>query len=470
MEELYVAEHERHAGVGTRLMERLLEAAKRSGVERSTVFSATKDVERVVRFYARFGYHAWSAQLFKGATGGSAGASSDLSAQGRRGTGAPDVLTAPEQATPAWLTEALRTAGVLGRGRVTHVRRTGAESASTWALHHLEVRYSAGASAAPAISGAPALPPGPGELPARLLLKISHNAPLAPGVAPHHGLSTGKEVWFYHHLATEAAMAPVPLVRCYAAAHDPPYGASHALVDDLSATHAQPPLLLPPSRAHCVQAIDGLARLHAAWWQHPRLAPGGDIPERLAWERAAASAIGRLDPMDRVVPAFLDYLDDRLSPDQHRVYERLLVAEPWLRERQEQRPQTLLHGDAHWWNFLYPNEAGTDTTRLLDWGSWRTGVGTSDLAYMMALHGYRAWRTRFERDLLHRYHQTLVRAGVGGYEWPACWDDYRWSVASSLLVAPRFWSIDVPASIWWPKLECGLAAFEDLGCAQLLDG
>ena len=29
--------------------------------------------------------------------------------------------------------------------------------------------------------------------------------------------------------------------------------------------------------------------------------------------------------------------------------------------------------------------------------------------------------------------------------------------------------IDVPVSICWPKIECGLAAFEDLDCAALLD-
>ncbi|MBI2941786.1 MAG: hypothetical protein HYY04_15250 [Chloroflexi bacterium] len=107
----------------------------------------------------------------------------------------PDVLTAPPQATPEWLTEVLHTAGALGRGRVAEVRCVATESASTWALHHLELRYSPDASGTWAASVPP--PVRAGAPPARLLLKISHNAPLAPGVAPHHGLSTGKEVWFY---------------------------------------------------------------------------------------------------------------------------------------------------------------------------------------------------------------------------------------------------------------------------------
>jgi hypothetical protein len=327
-------------------------------------------------------------------------------------------------------------------------------------LHHLELGYSSHAAVSAGVRGGP---------PARLILKISHNAPLAPGVAPHHGLSTGKEVWFYNHVATEPGMAATPLIRCYAAAHDPPYGGSHALVDDLSATYGQPPLLLPPTGALCAPAVVALAQLHAVWWQHPRLASGGDVADRLEWEREAALAIGRRDPLEGVVPAFLDYLGDRLSAEQRGLYERLLATHARRRELRRARPQTLRHGDAHWWNFLYPNPPALGTTRLLDWGSWRVGVGTDDLAYMIALHGYRAWRGRFEANLLRLYHEALAAAGVRGYDWRACREDYRWSVVDALAVAPSFWSIKVPAFIWWPKVECGLAAFEDHRCVELLD-
>ena len=362
----------------------------------------------------------------------------------------PNALWNPDDATPHWLTDALRAEGALRRGRVVDVYRGAVQSTSTWQLHSLELRYSPGAAAVEA-----------DDPPKRLLLKVSHDA-------PHQGLSTGKEVWFYRYVATEESMSSVPLVRCYAAAHEPPYGASYALVDDLSATHGQPPLLLVPPHAHGVQAIEALARLHAAWWQHPRLTPDHDVAERLAWERVAAQAIGRLDPIETLVPTFLAYLGDRLSSKQSGVFEQVVASDARRRERRQRRPQTMRHGDAHWWNFLYPDDPTVGTTRLLDWGTWRIGVGTDDLAYMIALHAHREWRSRFEEDLLRRYHRALTTAGVGGYEWIACWDDYRWSVIDSLHIAPHFWSINVPACIWWPKVECGLAAFEDLRCADLL--
>jgi hypothetical protein len=114
------------------------------------------------------------------------------------------LLAGPERATPDWITDALRRSGRLARGRVAGVRTLARETTSTWALHHLEVDYSRGARPAPG---------GEGRLPGRLLLKITLNAPPAPGVAPHHGLSTGKEVWFYQHVASVPAMAAVPLIH-----------------------------------------------------------------------------------------------------------------------------------------------------------------------------------------------------------------------------------------------------------------
>ena len=64
VEDLYVAEDARDSGIGAQLMERVLAAARRQGIEHATVFSATKDTDRIVRFYERFGLRPWGVQLF----------------------------------------------------------------------------------------------------------------------------------------------------------------------------------------------------------------------------------------------------------------------------------------------------------------------------------------------------------------------------------------------------------------------
>ena len=65
VEALYVAAPARRAGIGTRLVERVLAEARGRGIEHSTAFSATKDTARISRFYERLGYRPWGVQFFK---------------------------------------------------------------------------------------------------------------------------------------------------------------------------------------------------------------------------------------------------------------------------------------------------------------------------------------------------------------------------------------------------------------------
>jgi len=37
----------------------------------------------------------------------------------------------------------------------------------------------------------------------------------------------------------------------------------------------------------------------------------------------------------------------------------------------------------------------------------------------------RAW----EEDMVRRYHEGLVAAGVSGYDWDTCWLEYRYAIA-----------------------------------------
>ena len=81
----------------------------------------------------------------------------------------------------------------------------------------------------------------------------------------------------------------------------------------------------------------------------------------------------------------------------------------------------------HVWNVFLP-QAGGDDVLLFDWDRWRIGVGTSDLAYMMALHWFPDHRRRYEGHLLDYYHAELLVHGVTGYDRRALDDDYRLSV------------------------------------------
>jgi ribosomal protein S18 acetylase RimI-like enzyme len=65
IEDLYILPAYRNCGIGTALVETLWRAAEEDGVIRGLVHSATKDWERIVEFYRRFGYKMWYVQMYR---------------------------------------------------------------------------------------------------------------------------------------------------------------------------------------------------------------------------------------------------------------------------------------------------------------------------------------------------------------------------------------------------------------------
>ncbi len=90
-------------------------------------------------------------------------------------------------------------------------------------------------------------------------------------------------------------------------------------------------------------------------------------------------------------------LGDRLSRPWRAVYERVLPALPGLFGRHATgRNLTLVHGDAHLGNFLFPKDAKAGNTYLIDWQFWHPTIGGTDLAFMMATDWAAETRRRLE--------------------------------------------------------------------------
>jgi len=352
------------------------------------------------------------------------------------------MTSIPSAAAPARLTELLRRAGVLDRGEVVDVAVE--TSRDTWISHITRLRLTYGS---PADGG-----------PAHVFVKSQRD-----DVDPAWREFGHKEVSFYNLVAGATPGDLLP--RCYEASADPA-GPWHLMLEDLTASHE--PLgewPLPPvaERWHAVVAAH--ARLHAAWWDDARL--GVSIGTFTDDSRFLDRYLARM-PGD--LAAFADRLGDRLSPERKHLYERLIAAAPRLLERyRSHRNLTLVHGDAHVWNAMFPRQPDRDHVRLVDWDGWRIDTATDDLSYMLAMHWPPDWRRRYERDSLQRYHDVLVAAGVPGYSFDALWQDYRLSV---------LWQITTPMwranhamnpLLWWSNLEQIMHAVHDLHCLDLLD-
>ena len=355
-----------------------------------------------------------------------------------------NVLRRAEEATPEWLTGVLSRSGCLARGSVVAVRAVSSSTLLVSEVSRLEVAYTPDAS-----RGAPP----------SVFLKLSRPVFQPEAVKDHSRM----EVEFYTSVAPEMKDPPVP--RCFDATFDTATGGSHILLEDLSETHFQPPSPLPPSDAHCEQAVEALAAVHAHWWEHPRL--GAGVGELLSEEKIEAVARGAAERFEK----FADFLGERLSPGRRALYERVIACfpAPW-RRLTSAKGLTLTHGDAHTWNFMYPRAEGAGRTLLIDWQLWHPHVGPRDLAFMMTLYWYPERRARLEEKLLRRYHEALLARGVRSYDWGQCVTDYRWAALRNLFVPVWQWAGGMPAPVWWSSMERALLAFGDLRCAELIEG
>jgi thiamine kinase-like enzyme len=297
-----------------------------------------------------------------------------------------------------------------------------------------------------------------GAAPMRLFYKTLR--PDSPVSAATIGRS---EVEFYSRVAP--LTPPGLLPRCFEAAVTAE-GTWHLLLEDLGDSHdiaSQWPV--PPTVEQCHRIIETHARFHAFWWDDPRLGDSvGTFLDAGAFDRYMADFPAQF-------AAFVDRLGDRVPGEQRRVFERLMASAPRLfaDRYRPHRNLTLLHGDAHVWNALYPHDPGQDDVRLIDWDSWRIDAATDDLAYMMAIHWSPLRRRRVEQECLRRYHAALIDAGVSGYDFDALWLDYRQSV---------LWQITTPVWqanhglgpwIWWYNFERIMQAVDDLECLEFLD-
>jgi hypothetical protein len=294
------------------------------------------------------------------------------------------VFTNIGQITPEWLTQCLRAGGALSHG---HVLSVNGRSSSTIAsvVGTLTVCYSADA---------------PASAPMRLFFKT------ATDDAPENDDMEG-EVCFYQHLAGEIAQHTV---YCYDAAYATDPARFHLLLADLSDTHTHSHWPLPPTPAQLEQAIDCLASIHAHWWQHPRFTQ--DVQRH--HNQAGPSLAAWVRVWEEQLTHYLDFLSDRLSAQRRTTYERVLpqVLALLLQRRQGGHHFTLVHQDAHHYNFLFPHNPDADLTRLVDWSTWDVGVGGRDLAYLIALFFFPEQRSHIEQPLLRRYHDGLLMRGV----------------------------------------------------------
>ncbi len=359
------------------------------------------------------------------------------------------VIESIEQVTPKWLSHALRESGYLQQGEVEALRKDPSYlEGFTSERYHLELIYTKNT---------------PKSAPDHLFIKIGKSEFFE---------TCKKEIEFYK-LSKKAQIAP-SFIRCFHSGYSSETKQSHLLFQDLSKTHYNPDFTgfrrdsetpIPLTHLECEGVIECLATVHAFWWNNPQL--GNEIEFSSTKESSAQLS----SYLEECMVSIFDALGERLSPKRRSLYESVLSSYPDLYWNyiDEGAPLTIIHGDAHLGNFMFPIDPGKDNTILLDWQSWRVDIGIEDLAHLMALNWHPNQRQEMERDLLVYYHNQLSDKGVTNYSWDDCWLGYRITAIWMLFIPIIWFSLNLPLDHCWPFMEKSYAAFKDLQCIELLN-
>jgi len=275
-----------------------------------------------------------------------------------------------------------------------------------------------------------------------------------------------REVFFYNTVANQ--MGALPVIQCYDAKFNENTQRAHILLEDISKTHFQTEYPIPPTYINCERHIEGLAKLHALWWDEEHLE---GFMGKNHWSKHFDYEKGVKD-QEKLVQKFLNFIGDRISkPSKNILNNSIEFAINYAWEcHKEGKNLTLCHGDAHAWNALYPKEGIDGKLYFFDWQSFSVFKGITDLAYFLGIHWSPERRKRLEKVLLRKYHAILEESGITNYSWNECYNDYR----SAIVVLIHFcviwqWSTKkIPAIVWWSHLERVLSAFEDLNCNELI--
>jgi hypothetical protein len=224
-----------------------------------------------------------------------------------------------------------------------------------------------------------------------------------------------KEVAFYQQLQHRVRLATP---RCYHAEIEGEGPEFVLLLEDLAPACPGDQLAgcsPPVARA----AVLELVGLHAPSWCDRSLV-GLDFLGAPDEERAE---IGRALYRD-MLGGFLDRYGPALAADERHVIEALGRSPAVLFDALAE-PFSLLHVDYRLDNLLIDLAGAEPRVTVVDWQSITLGPPLRDVAYFLGAGLLPEDRRRHEEPIVRAYHDALAAAGVEGYPWDRCWQDYR---------------------------------------------
>jgi hypothetical protein len=294
-----------------------------------------------------------------------------------------------EELTPDWLTEALRSSGVLSSGSVIAVETQviGEGVGMVGQLARLTISYSNDAAA----------------LPTHMIAKLPSPYEANRAQMQMFRYYT-REALFYREIGNKSG---VRTPQCYWSAIDFENNLSALLLEDLGHLEVSDQIS-GMTAAHAERAIRAIAVMHAKWWGSPEL----DSIEWMDYGNGPVT-MQAVPLFDYAWPIFLSNGFERLlSPEQIMLGEAVKNHFERLLNDFGGDPRTICHTDFRSENMFF-GEPGTDEeVVVLDWQLTTRSGGLYDVAYLLAQSLTTDDRRLHEDRLLGIYHQCLVDGGV----------------------------------------------------------
>ncbi len=313
----------------------------------------------------------------------------------------------PPEVTPEWLTDALRQDGCIREARVVSLTYDviGAGVGFLGQIARITPAYDVTEEGAPRT----------------VIGKFPGANEDARQMAAMYGFYAC-EVNAYRHLTPHVA---IRTPRCYYSAISDDATTFFLLLEDLGADGRMGDQVAGCSADDARLAVRELAKLHASWWDDPRLAEMDWLP--------LGTTLGRMS-MSQAYPVSWQICLDQFG---HLLTQAQRDALPTLNERLllmmddfDTTPLTIMHADYRLDNMFFGHPGGPYEFAVIDWQITNKGWALYDVAYFLGTNLDPALRRAEEMGLLREYHAVLTRERTRGddYDWETCRRDYVRSI------------------------------------------
>jgi len=293
-----------------------------------------------------------------------------------------------------------------------------------------------------------------GDLPSAVFVKLPPTEALQRTMVVETGMGA-REARFYREVARTL---PVRVPRALGSWWTEDRRAYLMLLEDLTSSGcAFPEFTSGADLAVVRSALEGLARLHAAFWASPR------FDTDLAW----------IDPPmhSEMGPQLVARGVAQFGSDQPDAFHAM--ADLYTRHgnafarRLAAGPRTLMHGDPHLGNLFLDGQ----TVGFLDWACVCRGPGLRDVAYLLCASVETDLRRAEEEALLRGYLEALATAGAPAPGFDDAWREYRCFAAAGWVASVATFALGdalQSAEVGRRAVARANAAIADLGTPALI--